>query len=107
MADAKTEEKSDQKSPEKFTLAKISIGTHNDRVNPICTLSFKDSTDRGFQFKTSNIDFTIRMIEKDYYNVVDTLISEIIDELQEVDDLPNYSIEDLQDYLCAKLNGDL
>ena len=82
------------------------FGLHNDTINPIATLNFKDSEDRGIEFRTSNVSVVFRLNKHDYYNLIDTLFSEVYDEFQESDNY-NPLIDDFQDFLIAKMNGDI
>ncbi len=105
MATAKIERK---KEPDKKSnsISVHSFGLHNDTINPIATLEFPDSEDRGFKFRTSNISFEFRLNKHDYYNFIHTLFSEVYDDFQESDNY-NPLIDDFQDFLIAKMNGDI
>ena len=76
-------------------------------ITPMFTMGFKESTDRGFDIRTPNIKFVIRMPEREYYSFIDTLVNEVIDEVQERGDYDSYSIEGLQNYLSDKINGNI
>ena len=102
---SKVEKKKEEKKL-KNSYSIHQFGLHNDDINPIATLSFKESKDRGFEFKTSNLHLIFRMSKKDYYNLIHTLFSEVYDEFQESDNY-NPLIDDFQDFLIAKMNGDI
>ncbi|KKK96130.1 hypothetical protein LCGC14_2665870 [marine sediment metagenome] len=108
MAKVKTEgkEETDEKN---ISISVHEFGLHNDTINPIATLAFPDSEDRGFEFRTSNISFVFRLNQHDYYNFIETLFSEVYDEFEESDNdnlLNSSSIDNFRDFLIAKMNGD-
>ena len=89
-----------------ITYSVHEFGLHDDTINPIATLTFPDSDDRGIEFRTSNVSFVFRLNKHDYYNFIDTLFSEVHDEFQESDNY-NPLIDDFNDFLIAKMNGDI
>lgn len=106
MAKIENKEIDMEEKKQKYSYSIHQYGLHNDEINPICTLAFKESEDRGFEFKTSNLHLIFRMSKKDYYSLIDTLFSEVHDEFQESDDY-NPLIDDFRDFLIAKMNGDI
>ena len=82
------------------------FAVHNDKIWKIATLTFKDSNDRGFEFETSNLTFVLRAKREDYYRLIDTLFSEVLDEFQESDNY-NPLIDDFRNFLIAKISGDI
>ena len=106
MSKAENKETNIEEKKQKYSYSIHQFGLHNDDINPIVTLEFKESKDRGFEFKTSNLHLIFRMSEKDYYNLIHTLFSEVYDEFQVSDDY-NPLIDDFQDFLIAKMNGDI
>ncbi len=90
---------------EKYTTSLHEFNISKDLVNPIFTLGFKDSTDKGFQFRTSNTEITFRFKKHDYYSLLDTLISEVIDEYIE-EETSSPLLDDFQDYLRNKFIED-
>ena len=104
---SKAEIKKENEQPKKKISTSIhEIGAHNDTIWKIATLTFKNSDDRGFEFETSNLRFVLRAKKEDYYKIVNTLFSEVYDEFQESDNY-NALIDDFQDFLMAKMNGDI
>ena len=68
---SKAEVKKEKEQPKKDTSYSIhEIGVQNDRIWTMATLSFKNSDDRGFEFKTSNLRFVLRTKKKDYYSLI-------------------------------------
>jgi len=106
MSKAENKETDIEEKKQKYSYSIHQYGLHNDDINPICTLIYKESEDRGFEFKTSNLHLIFRMSKKDYYNLIHTLFSEVNDEFQESDNF-NPLIDDLEDFLIAKINGDI
>lgn len=105
MSKVKVEEK-EETGKKNSSISTHQFGLHNDTINPIATLDFPDSEDRGFEFRTSNISFVFRLNKHDYYNFIHTLFSEVYDDFQESDNY-NPLIDDFQDFLIAKMNGDI
>ncbi|MFW9970121.1 MAG: hypothetical protein ACFFDF_07970 [Candidatus Odinarchaeota archaeon] len=103
---SKTEIKQKKEAKRNISIADLRFGLHNDTIDPIATLVFPDSEDRGFEFRTSNLSFTFRLSEHDYYNLIDTLFEEVYDEYQERDD-SNPMIEDFRNFLIAKITGEI
>ena len=104
---SKAEVKKEEEQPKKVTsVSNYELGVHNDKIWKTATLDFKNSDDRGFEFETSNARFVLRAKKEDYYNLIHTLFSEVYDEFQESDNY-NALIEDFEDFLIAKMNGDI
>jgi len=106
MAKAENKETDMEKKIQKYSYSIHQFVLHNADINPICTLTFKESEDRGFQFKTSNLHLIFRTSKKDYYNLIHTLFSEVYDEFQMSDNY-NPLIDDLNNFIIAKMNGDI
>lgn len=104
MSKAEKEIKAEVKK--NITVSIHQFGLHNDTINPIATLIFPDSDDRGFEFRTSNVSFIFRLNKHDYYNFTEILFSEVYDEFQESDKY-NPLIDDFKDFLIAKMNGEI
>jgi len=104
---SKAENKPKKEDPKKdISYSVHEFGVHNDKIWKVATLTFKDSNDRGFEFETSNLRFVLRAKKEDYYCLIHTLFSEVLDEFQESDNY-NALIDDFQDFLIAKMNGDI
>lgn len=88
---------------DKTTISIHQFNFSKDVLNPIATLSFKDSTDFGFMFRTNNMEITCRFNKHDYYSFIHTLISSVIDETDEQDNTL-YEVDDLTDYLISKFS---
>ena len=98
------EEKEQPKETTSYSVHQIRV--QNDKIWKIATLTYKNSDDRGFEFETSNLRLVLRANKEDYYNFINTLFSEVLDEFQESEHY-NPLIDDFNDFLIAKMNGDL
>jgi len=97
--------KGDKQPKENTSYSIHEIGVQNDKIWKTATLTFKNSDDRGFEFETSNLRVVLRAKKEDYYSLIETLFSDVYDEFQKSDNY-NGLIDDFQDFLITKMNGD-